>query len=71
MNECACFSELLFKEGSIFNRTPVEMHLKSVGDKLEFVMEPLRQHASVLPGVHEFSMEGVGRCRDELLDLCE
>jgi len=71
VNESACFSELLFKEGSLFGMTPVEMHLKSFSNKLEFVTEPFRQHASVPFGVHEFSTEGVGRCRDELLDLCE
>lgn len=69
VNESACFSELLFKEGSIFGMTPVEMHLKAFGDKLEFVTEPFRQHASVPFGVHEFPTEGVGRCSDELLDL--
>ena len=65
------FSKLLFKEGSIFRMTPVEMHLKSFGNKLEFVTEPFRQKAGVPFGVHELSPKGVGRCRDELLNLCE
>jgi len=71
MNESACFSELLFKEISIFGMTPVEMHLKSFSDELEFVTEPFRQYASVPFGVHEFSSKGIGRCSHELLDLGE
>jgi hypothetical protein len=69
--ECAGFSELLFKEGSIFGMTPVEMHLKSSGNKLKFVTEPLRQNTSVPFGVRDVSSKRVGRCRDELLDLRE
>lgn len=71
MDECASFLELLFKEGSIFGMTPVHMHLKSFGHKLEFVTESFRQNASVPFGVREFTPKGVGRCSDELLDLCE
>jgi hypothetical protein len=71
LDECACLSELLFKKGSIFSMPPVEMHLKSFGKKLEFVTEPFRQHTRVLFGVHDLSTDGVGRCRDELLDLDE
>lgn len=61
VNESACFSKLLFKEGSIFGMAPVEMQLKSFGNKLEFMTEPFRQHASVPFGVNEFSAKGVGR----------
>lgn len=71
VNESMCLSKLLFKEGSIFGMTLVEMHLKSFGDKLEFMTDPFRQNTSMPFGIHEFSTEGVGRCRDELLDLCE
>lgn len=71
VNECTCFSELPFKEGSIFGMTPVEMHLKSFGNKLEFMPEPFRQNTGVPFGVRKFSSKGVGRCSDELLDLCE
>lgn len=42
VDECACFSELPFKEGLILSMTPVEMHLKSFGNQLEFVAEPFR-----------------------------
>lgn len=71
MDERAYFSELLFKEGSIFGMTPVEMHLKSFGNKPEFVTKPFRQNTSVPLGVREFSPKSVGRYGDELLDLCE
>jgi len=71
LDECACFSELLFKKGSIFGVTPVEMHLKSFGHKLEFVTEPFRQNTGMPFGVREFSTNGIGRCSDEVLDLCE
>lgn len=37
----------------------------------EFVTEPFRQYTRVPVGVHELSVEGVGRRRDELLDLDE
>jgi hypothetical protein len=50
---------------------PVEMHLKSFGNKLEFVTEPFRQYTRVPVGVHDLSAEGVGRCSDELLDWGE
>ncbi|HWF61947.1 MAG TPA: hypothetical protein VN666_16805 [Nitrospira sp.] len=71
LDECACFSELLFKEGSIFGMAPVEMHLKSFGNKLQFVTKSFRQNTSVPLGVSDVYPEGVGRCSDELLDLCE
>ena len=51
--------------------TPIEMHLKSFGHKLEFVTESFRQNTGVSFGVREFSTKGVGRCSDELLDLRE
>ncbi|WHZ29267.1 MAG: hypothetical protein OJF51_004069 [Nitrospira sp.] len=51
--------------------TPVEMHLKSFGNKPEFVTKPFRQNTSVPLGVREFSPKSVGRYGDELLDLCE
>lgn len=51
--------------------TPIEMHLKSFGNKLEFVTEPLRQNTSMSFGICEFSPKGVGRGSDELLDLRE
>jgi hypothetical protein len=65
------FSELFFKEGSIIDVPPVEMHLKSFGHELKFMTEPFRQNAGVPFGVREFSTKGVGRCSDELLDLRE
>lgn len=71
VNECACFSELLFKVGSIFGMPPVEMHLKSFGNKLKFMTEPFRQNTSMPFGVREFSLKGIGRCSNELLDLRE
>ena len=71
VDECAGFSELFFKKGSIFGMTPVEMHLKSFGNKLEFMTKPFRQHTSMPFGIGEFSPNGVCRCSDELLDLCE
>lgn len=55
------FSKLLFKERSLFGMTPVEMHLKSFGNKLKFVTEPFRQNASVPFGVRELSPKGVSR----------
>lgn len=60
MNECTCFPELLFKEGLIFGMTPVEMHLKPFGNKLEFVTEPFRQNTSMPFGVREFCPNGIG-----------
>jgi hypothetical protein len=42
LDERTCFSKLLFKKGSILSMTPVKMHLKSFGNKLEFVTEPFR-----------------------------
>lgn len=51
--------------------TPVEMHLKSFGNKLKLVTDPLRQNTSVPFGVREISSKRVGRCSDKLLDLCE
>jgi hypothetical protein len=61
LDERACFSKLLFKKGSILGMTPVKMHLKSFGNKLEFVTEPFRQNASVPFGVRELSPKGVSR----------
>lgn len=71
LNECTCFSELPFKEGSIFGMPSVEMHLKSFSNKLEFVTESFCQHTSVPLGVSDVSPEAVGRCRDELPNLRE
>lgn len=71
VDERACFPELFFKEGSVFCMTPVEMHLESFGNKLKLVTDPLRQNTSVPFGVREISSKRVGRCSDELLDLCE
>jgi hypothetical protein len=71
VDKCACFSELLFKEGLIFDTPLVEMHLKSFSNKLEFVTESFCQHTSVPLGVSDVSPEAVGRCRDELPDLRE
>lgn len=71
LNKCPCLSELFFKEGSILGMTAVEMHLKSFGNKLEFVTKPFRQNTSVPFGVRKFSSNGVGRCSDEPLDLFE
>lgn len=51
--------------------TPVEMHLKSFGNKLEFVTESFRQNPGMPFGVHEFTAKSVGCRSDELLDLCE
>ncbi|MDF0673153.1 MAG: hypothetical protein P0120_02250 [Nitrospira sp.] len=51
--------------------TPVEMHLKSFGNELNFLTKPFRQHTSVSFGVRDVSSKGVGRGSDELLDLCE
>lgn len=51
--------------------TPIELQLKSLGNELEFMPESFRQNASVPFGVCEFSPQGVGRCSNELLDLCE
>lgn len=42
LDGCADFLELFFKKGAILSMTPVEMHLKSFGGKLEFVTEPFR-----------------------------
>lgn len=53
MNECTCFSELLFKKGSIFGMAPVEMHLKSFSNKLEFMADPFRKNTSVPLGVSD------------------
>jgi hypothetical protein len=71
VDESACFSELFFNEGSIFGMTPVEVHLKSFANKLEFMTKPFRQHTSMPFGISELSPNGVCRCSDELLDLCE
>lgn len=71
VDERACFSELFLKEGSILGMAPVEMHLKSFGNKVRFVREPLLQNTSMPFGVREISSKRVGRCSDELLDLRE
>jgi hypothetical protein len=42
LDKCVGFSELLFEERSILGITPVEMHLKSVSDKLAFVTKPFQ-----------------------------
>ncbi len=51
--------------------TPIKMYLKSFSNQLEFVTDPFRQNASVPFGIREFSSKSIGRCSDELLDLCE
>lgn len=51
--------------------TPVEMHLKSFSNKLEFVKKPFRQNTGMSSEVREFSTNGIGRCSDEVLDLRE
>lgn len=71
VNERACFSELLFKKGSIFGMTPVNVQLKSFGNKLKFMVESFRQNARMPFRVRGLPSKGVGRCNDELLDLRE
>ena len=71
LDKRACFSELLFKKESILGMTPVEMHLKSFGNKLEFVTKPFRQNTCMPFGVRELPPKSVGCCSDELLDLGE
>ena len=49
--------------------TPVEMHLESFGNQLEFVSKSFCQDAGVSLGINYFDSKGIGRSVDDLLNL--
>jgi hypothetical protein len=69
LDEGAGFSELLVQIDSIIGMTPVEMHLKPFGDKLELMPESFGQNAGVTFGVDYFDPKGFGSSVNDLLNF--
>jgi hypothetical protein len=69
LDERAGFSELFLKIGSIIGMAPIEMHLKSFGNKLELMPESFCEDTSVTLAIGNFSPKGFGSSTDNLLNL--
>jgi hypothetical protein len=65
----ADFSELLVQIRSIINITPVEVHLKPFGNKLNLVPKLLGQNTRVVLGVGYFAPKSFGSSDDDLLSF--
>jgi len=71
LDERAGFAELLVQMCSIIGMAPVEMHLESFGNQLEFVSKSFGQNAGVTFGIGNFNSKGFSCSADDLLNLRE
>ena len=69
LDKCAGFPELLVQIRSIIGVTPVEMHLKPLGNELQFMPKSLGQHTGVALGIDNFSPKSFCSSADNLLNL--
>jgi hypothetical protein len=67
--ERTSFPELPVQIRSTIGMTPVEMHLKLFGDKLELMPESFGQNAGVTLGVGYFDPKGFGSSVNDLLNF--
>ena len=71
LDERAGFAELLVQMCSIVGMAPVEMHLESFGNQLEFVSKSFGQNTGVTFGIGNFNSKGFSCSADDLLNLRE
>lgn len=71
LDERAGFAELLVQMCSIIGMAPVEMHLESFGNQLEFVSKSFGQNTGVTFGIGNFNSKGFSCSADDLLNLRE
>ena len=69
LDECAGFSELLVQMCSIVGMAPVEMHLESFRNQLEFVSKSFGQDTGMPFGIGNFDSNGFSCSTDDLLNL--
>ena len=71
LDERAGFAELLVQMCSIVGMAPVEMHLESFGNQLEFVSKSFGPNTGVTFGIGNFNSKGFSCSADDLLNLRE
>lgn len=71
LDERAGFAELLVQMCSIIGMAPVEMHLESFGNQLEFVSKSFGQNTGVTFEIGNFNSKGFSCSADDLLNLRE
>ena len=71
LDERTGFSELLVQMCSIVGMAPVEMHLESFGNQLEFVSKSFSQDTGMPFGIGNFDSKSFSCSADDLLNLRE
>ena len=56
---------------SIVCMTPIEMHLKSLGDELKFMSESFTKNTCVSFAISNLSTKGFSGSTNNLLNLCD
>ena len=69
LDERAGLPELFIQIASIIGMTPVEMHLKPLGNQLEFVSKSFSQDAGVPFGIDDFSPKDFSSSVDDMLNF--